>query len=92
MKQLHWNGFLMAMTVFVAALMPAVAWPLTIQVSPDGPATTLEQAREAIRQRKAQGALTEPIRVVISRRTLRAHPALHPDARRQRHRRGPDQL
>ncbi len=66
MKQLHWNGLLIATALLVTALIPASAWSLTIQVSPDGPATTLEQAREAIRQRKAQGALTEPIRVIIN--------------------------
>ena len=38
----------------------------TIHVSPDGPVSTLTQARDVIREWKKAGPLTEPIRVVVA--------------------------
>lgn len=38
----------------------------TINVAPDGPVATLNQARDAIREWKKAGPLTEPVRVIVA--------------------------
>ncbi|NQT86793.1 right-handed parallel beta-helix repeat-containing protein [bacterium] len=46
--------------------LAAVAHATTLQVSPDGPLTSLQAARDAIRALKAKGPLTEPVRVIVA--------------------------
>ncbi len=54
--------------VWVAAAMllslPGLA--TTIEVSPNGPLSSLSAARDAVRELRAKGPLTEPVRVVIA--------------------------
>lgn len=55
---------------FLAAFMLVACAGLsiaaTVTLSPDGPINSLEAARDAVRALKAQGDLTEPVRVVIA--------------------------
>ena len=66
MKQLRRTQTLMAWTIALVALIPQAGWSLTIHVAPDGLVTSLEEARDAIRQLKGETGLTEPIRVVVT--------------------------
>jgi len=66
MKQLRWTRTLITWTIGIAALMPQVGLALTIHVAPDGLVSSLEEARDAIRQLKGDKGLTEPVRVVIT--------------------------
>ncbi|MBN1359697.1 MAG: right-handed parallel beta-helix repeat-containing protein [Sedimentisphaerales bacterium] len=55
-----------AWTTVILCLAPVSGWATTINVSPDGSVTTLEQARDMIREAKAKAPLTEPVHVVLA--------------------------
>ena len=67
MRQSNTNAALSAGIIVAVTLMPALAQGLTIHIAPGQPISTLEQARDAIRQQKGTaGTLAEPVRVVIA--------------------------
>ncbi len=66
MRQARWSTAGWAWAVAIGCLTPALGWALTINVSPDGPVTSLEQARDMIRTEKDKAPLTEPVHVVVA--------------------------
>ena len=56
----------MKLRVLVCSVITASAQALTINVAPSGEFPTLVAARDAIRARRAQGALNEDVRVVVA--------------------------